>query len=151
VGQPAAHGLASGNVRVIRGPQDSGGFRAGERLVCDAIHPVITDLGAVRNAWSQRAICHLYTESGLPLGPFRTDNGLVLAAEKATTDVGWKSRRDSDPPVAVTSGSMVKCVEWPGKSGGRIMPLDGRNGPCCGGSTEVFETKGRSDEFPCFR
>ena len=28
---------------------------------------------AVRYAWSQRAICRLYSASGLPLGPFRTD------------------------------------------------------------------------------
>jgi pyruvate,water dikinase len=44
VGQPAAHGLASGNVRVIRGPQDLGCFRAGEVLVCDAIQPMMTHL-----------------------------------------------------------------------------------------------------------
>jgi pyruvate,water dikinase len=44
VGQPAAHGLASGSVRVIRGPQDLGGFRAGEVLVCDAIQPMMTHL-----------------------------------------------------------------------------------------------------------
>jgi len=44
VGQPAAHGLATGNVRVIRGPQDLGGFRAGEVLVCDAIQPMMTHL-----------------------------------------------------------------------------------------------------------
>jgi pyruvate,water dikinase len=44
VGQPAARGLASGSVRVIRGPQDLGGFRAGEVLVCDAIQPMMTHL-----------------------------------------------------------------------------------------------------------
>ncbi len=44
VGQPAAHGLASGNARVIRGPQDLGGFRAREVLVCDAIQPMMTHL-----------------------------------------------------------------------------------------------------------
>jgi pyruvate,water dikinase len=44
VGQPAAHGLASGSVRVIRGPQDLGGFRAREVLVCDAIQPMMTHL-----------------------------------------------------------------------------------------------------------
>ncbi|MCU0875087.1 MAG: PEP-utilizing enzyme, partial [Pirellulaceae bacterium] len=44
VGQPAAHGLATGNVRVIRGPQDLGGFHAGEVLVCDAIQPMMTHL-----------------------------------------------------------------------------------------------------------
>lgn len=44
VGQPAAHGLATGNVRVIRGPQDLGNFHAGEVLVCDAIQPMMTHL-----------------------------------------------------------------------------------------------------------
>jgi pyruvate,water dikinase len=44
VGQPAAHGLATGHVRVIRGPQDLGGFHAGEVLVCDAIQPMMTHL-----------------------------------------------------------------------------------------------------------
>jgi pyruvate,water dikinase len=44
VGQPAAHGLATGNVRVIRGPQDLGGFHADEVLVCDAIQPMMTHL-----------------------------------------------------------------------------------------------------------
>jgi phosphohistidine swiveling domain-containing protein len=44
VGQPAAHGLATGNVRVIRGPQDLGSFHAGEVLVCDAIQPMMTHL-----------------------------------------------------------------------------------------------------------
>lgn len=34
----------------------------------------VADPVAVRYAWSQRAICHLYTESGLPAGPFRTDD-----------------------------------------------------------------------------
>jgi pyruvate,water dikinase len=36
--------LATGNVRVIRGPQDLGGFHAGEVLVCDAIQPMMTHL-----------------------------------------------------------------------------------------------------------
>jgi phosphohistidine swiveling domain-containing protein len=44
VGQPAAHGLASGNVRLVRGPQDLGSFQAGEVLVCDAIQPMMTHL-----------------------------------------------------------------------------------------------------------
>lgn len=30
---------------------------------------------AVRYAWSSRGICRLYSASGLPVGPFRTDNG----------------------------------------------------------------------------
>ena len=34
-----------------------------------------------RYAWSQRAVCGLYTESGLPVGPFRTDKGPIPPAE----------------------------------------------------------------------
>jgi sialate O-acetylesterase len=41
----------------------------------------VTDPAAVRYAWSQRAICHLYTESGLPMGPFRTDDWPIPASE----------------------------------------------------------------------
>ena len=44
IGQPAAHGLATGIVRIIRRPQDLGGFQAGEVLVCDAIQPMMTHL-----------------------------------------------------------------------------------------------------------
>jgi phosphohistidine swiveling domain-containing protein len=44
VGQPAAPGLASGRVRVIRGTEDLGQFQAGEVLVCDAIQPMMTHL-----------------------------------------------------------------------------------------------------------
>lgn len=34
-----------------------------------------------RYAWSQRAVCGLYTESGLSVGPFRTDKGPIPPAE----------------------------------------------------------------------
>jgi pyruvate,water dikinase len=44
VGQPAAPGLASGQVRRVRDTQDLGRFRAGEVLVCDAIQPTMTHL-----------------------------------------------------------------------------------------------------------
>jgi pyruvate,water dikinase len=44
VGQPAAPGLATGQVRQVRGTQDLGRFRAGEVLVCDAIQPTMTHL-----------------------------------------------------------------------------------------------------------
>jgi len=42
VGQPAAPGFATGQVRLICGPQDLGAFCAGEVLVCDAIQPMMT-------------------------------------------------------------------------------------------------------------
>ncbi len=35
----------------------------------------------VRYAWSQRAICRLFTASGLPVGPFRTDDGEIPHSE----------------------------------------------------------------------
>jgi pyruvate,water dikinase len=44
VGQPAAPGLATGQVRRVRGTADLGHFRAGEVLVCDAIQPTMTHL-----------------------------------------------------------------------------------------------------------
>jgi pyruvate,water dikinase len=44
VGQPAAPGLATGQVRQVRDTQDLGRFRAGEVMVCDAIQPTMTHL-----------------------------------------------------------------------------------------------------------
>ena len=44
VGQPAAPGLATGQVRRVRDTEDLGRFRAGEVLVCDAIQPTMTHL-----------------------------------------------------------------------------------------------------------
>jgi pyruvate,water dikinase len=44
VGQPAAPGLATGQVRRVRDTQDLGRFRAGDVLVCDAIQPTMTHL-----------------------------------------------------------------------------------------------------------
>jgi phosphohistidine swiveling domain-containing protein len=44
VGQPAAPGLAIGQVRRVRDTADLGRFRAGEVLVCDAIQPTMTHL-----------------------------------------------------------------------------------------------------------
>jgi pyruvate,water dikinase len=44
VGQPAAAGLATGNVRRVVEADDIKGFRAGEVLVCDAIQPMMTHL-----------------------------------------------------------------------------------------------------------
>jgi sialate O-acetylesterase len=35
----------------------------------------------VRYAWSQRAICRLFSASGLPVGPFRTDDGEIPLSE----------------------------------------------------------------------
>ncbi|MFN7734574.1 MAG: hypothetical protein ACK52S_06895 [Pirellula sp.] len=35
----------------------------------------------VRYAWSQRAVCRLFSASGLPIGPFRTDEGEIPRSE----------------------------------------------------------------------
>ena len=35
----------------------------------------------VRYAWSQRAVCHLFSASGLPFGPFRTDTAEIPRSE----------------------------------------------------------------------
>jgi phosphohistidine swiveling domain-containing protein len=44
VGQPAAPGLATGQVQRVRDTKDLGRFRAGAVLVCDAIQPTMTHL-----------------------------------------------------------------------------------------------------------
>jgi phosphohistidine swiveling domain-containing protein len=54
VGQPAAPGLASGRVRVVRSTEDLGRFRAGEVLVCDAIQPTMTHLVPLASAIVER-------------------------------------------------------------------------------------------------
>jgi pyruvate,water dikinase len=41
-GQAASEGLARGRARIIREPQDTFEFKAGEILVCDAIDPNMT-------------------------------------------------------------------------------------------------------------
>lgn len=41
----------------------------------------VTEPAAVRYAWSQRGIFRVYTESGLPLGPFRTDDWVIPESE----------------------------------------------------------------------
>jgi pyruvate,water dikinase len=42
VGQPAAPGLATATARVVRGPDDLKGLRAGQVLICDAIQPTMS-------------------------------------------------------------------------------------------------------------
>ncbi len=54
IGQPAAPGLISGRVRIIRTPEDLGSFRAGEILVCDAIQPNMTHLVPLAGAIIER-------------------------------------------------------------------------------------------------
>lgn len=54
IGQPAAPGLISGKVRIIRTPDDLGNFQAGEILVCDAIQPNMTHLVPLARAIIER-------------------------------------------------------------------------------------------------
>ncbi len=54
IGQPAAPGLISGKVRIIRSPEDLGHFKAGEILVCDAIQPNMTHLVPLASAIIER-------------------------------------------------------------------------------------------------
>ena len=44
IGQPAAPGLATGIVRIVRDAEDFTKFRRGEVMVCDAIQPTMTHL-----------------------------------------------------------------------------------------------------------
>jgi pyruvate,water dikinase len=54
IGQPAAPGLVSGKVRIIRDPKDLGKFKSGEILVCDAIQPNMTHLVPLAGAIIER-------------------------------------------------------------------------------------------------
>ena len=82
VGQPAAPGLATGQVRRVRDSQDLGRFRAGEVLVCDAIQPTMTHLVPLASAIVERRggmLIHgaiIARELGIPCV-----NGVAHAAE----------------------------------------------------------------------
>jgi pyruvate,water dikinase len=54
VGQPAARGLVTGAVRVIRSTEDFQAFRKDEILVCDAIQPTMTHLVPLASAIVER-------------------------------------------------------------------------------------------------
>ena len=54
IGQPAAHGLATGSVRVIQNVEDFRAFQRGEILVCDAIQPTMTHLVPLAGAIVER-------------------------------------------------------------------------------------------------
>jgi pyruvate,water dikinase len=82
VGQPAAPGLATGQVRRVRGTEDLGRFRAGEVLVCDAIQPTMTHLVPLACAIVERRggmLIHgaiIARELGIPCA-----NGIANAVE----------------------------------------------------------------------
>jgi pyruvate,water dikinase len=83
IGQPAAPGLASGTVRVVREPHDLGAFHAGEILVCDAIQPMMTHVVPLAAAVVERRggmLIHgaiIARELGIPCV-----NGVPEAAEQ---------------------------------------------------------------------
>ena len=83
IGQPAAPGLVSGRVRIIRSPKDLGDFQAGEVLVCDAIQPTMTHLVPLAGAIIERRggmLIHgaiIAREMGIPCV-----NGVENAAER---------------------------------------------------------------------
>ncbi len=54
IGQPAARGLASGQVRVVAGTADFSDFRRGDVMVCDAIQPTMTHLVILASAIVER-------------------------------------------------------------------------------------------------
>ena len=54
VGQPAARGLVTGRVRVIRNAEDFQAFQKDEILVCDAIQPTMTHLVPLAGAIVER-------------------------------------------------------------------------------------------------
>ncbi len=83
VGQPASPGIATGLVRVVRGTDDLGRFRAGEVLVCDAIQPTMSHLVPLAAAIVERRggmLIHgaiIARELGIPCV-----NGVSHAAER---------------------------------------------------------------------
>jgi pyruvate,water dikinase len=54
VGQPAAPGVSTGRVRLVRGNEDLAAFQEGEVLVCDAIQPTMTHLVPLSTAIVER-------------------------------------------------------------------------------------------------
>lgn len=54
IGQPAARGLASGQVRIVASAADFSAFRRGEVMVCDAIQPTMTHLVTLASAIVER-------------------------------------------------------------------------------------------------
>nr|MEE4267224.1 PEP/pyruvate-binding domain-containing protein [Candidatus Krumholzibacteria bacterium] len=54
IGQPAARGVASGQVRIVQDPADFSSFQRGEVMVCDAIQPTMTHLVTLASAIIER-------------------------------------------------------------------------------------------------
>lgn len=93
VGQPAAPGLATGRVRVIRSTEDLGQFQAGEVLVCDAIQPTMTHLVPLASAIVERRggmLIHgaiIARELGIPCANgIANATGLLQVGDVVTVD-----------------------------------------------------------------
>jgi pyruvate,water dikinase len=93
IGQPASPGLASGEVRVVRGRDDLGKFRRGEVLVCDAIQPNMTHLAMLASAIVERRggmLIHgaiIARELGIPcVNGIRDAAELLKSGDRVTVD-----------------------------------------------------------------
>jgi pyruvate,water dikinase len=95
IGQPAAPGSATGQVQVVRTPNDLGRFRAGRVLVCDAIQPSMTHLVPLAAAVVERRggmLIHgaiIARELGIPCVNGVVDATAVLKDGKLVTVDGY--------------------------------------------------------------
>jgi len=93
VGQPAGPGVASGPARVIAGPADLFGFKAGQVLVCDALDPNMTFVVPLAVAVVERRggmLIHgaiIAREYGIPCVTGVPDAaGLIHTGDRVTVD-----------------------------------------------------------------
>jgi sialate O-acetylesterase len=75
-GAPAGFVIAGADRKFV----EAKGELAGPQTI-DVWSYQVAEPAAVRYAWSQRGIFRVYTESGLPLGPFRTDDWVIPESE----------------------------------------------------------------------
>lgn len=75
-GAPAGFVIAGADRKFV----EAKGELAGPQTI-DVWSDQVAEPAAVRYAWSQRGIFRVYTESGLPLGPFRTDDWVIPESE----------------------------------------------------------------------
>jgi pyruvate,water dikinase len=93
IGQPAAPGLATGSVRIVREAADFSLFRSGEIMVCDAIQPTMTHLVPLAGAIVERRggmLIHgaiIARELGVPcVNGVANATGLLRNGDLATVD-----------------------------------------------------------------
>lgn len=93
IGQPAAPGLATGTVRIVKEAADFARFRTGEVMVCDAIQPTMTHLVPLACAIIERRggmLIHgaiIARELGVPcVNGVVNATGLLQTGDLATVD-----------------------------------------------------------------